>query len=411
MSAPAPTRLGRDIDAVDGVVPAAVAEPETPESLAVTLSEASMAGRVTVLRGSGSKLGWGRPPSRIDLVIATGGLAPRLVHRDGDLTVTVGAGATLAELNRQLAQKGQWLPVDSAFPSTTIGGMLATNDAGPLRHRHGTPRDLLIGITLALTDGRLVKAGGTVVKNVAGYDLGKLVTGSFGAFAAIVDATFKLLPVPHASRTLAVSYDSADVLAANVAAFAGSQLEPLACDVRVGASGPLQLLLRFASSPASTHAQVATARTMLSGQVSEVDGDAEPSLWRAQVDAPWAPGAVGRADDRAVIRLSWMPAQLAGVLRLVHGLRAQAASVSLHARAIVGTGLLSVHGDVAQQAAIVTRLRAETAVGHVAVLQGSPALKAAVDVWGPAPQTQASLVAIKRALDPAGILNAARGPV
>lgn len=398
------TRPGGAGDAVDGAVPRAVAEPETPAALAATLAEASAGGRTTVLRGGGSKLAWGRPADHVDLVIATSRLAPVLVHRDGDLTVTVGAGHTLADLNRELALKGQWLPVDSAFPSATIGGVVSTNDAGPLRHRHGTPRDLLIGITLALTDGRLVKAGGTVVKNVAGYDLGKLVSGSFGAFAAIVDATFKLLPVPHASSTLVTTYDSPEVLAANVAALAASQLEPLSCDVQAGESGPSRLLLRFASSPASTHAQVAAARAIVAGQVSEVSGDAERDLWRTQVQAPWA-------GDAAVIRLSWMPARLADVLRLVHDLRVQSGAVALHARAVVGTGLLSVRGTAREQATVVERLRASEVAGHVVVLRGGRALKDLVDVWGRPVEAQASLLALKRAFDPAGILNASRGPV
>ncbi len=398
------TRPGGAADAVDGVVPGAVAEPETPAALAATLAAASTDRRTTVLRGGGSKLAWGRPPDHVDLVITTGRLAPVLVHRDGDLTVTVGAGVPLAELNHQLAQKGQWLPIDSAFPAATIGGVLSTNDAGPLRHRHGTPRDLLIGITLALTDGRLVKAGGTVVKNVAGYDLGKLVSGSFGAFAAIVDATFKLLPVPHASNTLAATYDSTEVLAANVAALAASQLEPLSCDVQVEESGASRLLLRFASSPASTHAQVAAARMIVAGQASDVTGDAERELWRAQVQAPWT-------GDGAVIRLSWMPSRLADVLRLVRDLRAHTGAVALHARAVVGTGLLSVRGTAREQATVVEQLRASEVVGHVVVLRGSRGLKALVDVWGRPAEAQASLLALKHSFDPAGILNAARGPV
>jgi glycolate oxidase FAD binding subunit len=126
----------------------------------------------TVIRGGGSKLTWGRIPERIDLVLSTARLGDTLIHRDGDLTATVSAGVRLADLNTHLAEKGQWLPVESAFDATTIGGLIATNDAGPLRHRFGTPRDLLLGVTLALTDGRLVKSGGVVVKNVAGYDLG-----------------------------------------------------------------------------------------------------------------------------------------------------------------------------------------------------------------------------------------------
>src|SRR4029079_2538963 len=124
--------------------------------------------------------------------------------------------------------RGQVLPVGSAFVGTTVGGALATNDSGPLRQRFGTPRDLLIGITLALTDGRRVKSGGTVVKNVAGYRTGKLVTGSYGALAAIVDATFKLLPLPHASATLRALYTDPEPLAADAAAISAGQFEPRA---------------------------------------------------------------------------------------------------------------------------------------------------------------------------------------
>ncbi len=406
MAASAALRPGVEADAVDGVVPGAVAEPGTPEQLAAVLAEASSAGRTTVVRGGGTKLGWGRVPARVDLLLSTARLAPVVVHRDGDLTATVSAGVSLADLNRQLAAKGQWLPVDSAFAGATIGGMLATNDAGPLRHRHGTARDLLIGVRLALTDGRLVKAGGTVVKNVAGYDLGRFVTGSFGTLAVIVEATFKLLPVPHASSTLVTAYASAEVLAANAAAIAASQIEPLACDVHVPAAGRPSLLVRFASSPAATRAQAATARTMLVGETEELSGDAERVRWTGQVQAAWA----GQA---AVVRLSWMPARLAEVLRLVEDLRGRTSgALTLTARAIVGTGLLSVGGTPREQAAVVEHLRARTdLVGHVALLRGGRELKAAVDVWGQAPSAQAALEALKRTFDPAGILNAARGPV
>jgi glycolate oxidase FAD binding subunit len=188
----ASTREGSAADAIDGVVPRQIVEPDTASGLAAALQRASRDRLVTVLRGGGTKLGWGRRPPPIDLLVSTARLNSLLVHRHGDLTATAHAGVTLAQLNRELARHGQWLPVDSAFDGATIGGIVATNDSGPLRHRHGTPRDLLIGVTLAMPDGRLVKAGGHVVKNVAGYDLGKLVSGSFGSLAAIVDATFKL---------------------------------------------------------------------------------------------------------------------------------------------------------------------------------------------------------------------------
>ena len=217
-------RQGTASDAVDGIVPSQVVEPTDASELAATLQAASRDKQITVLRGGGTKLGWGRTPAAIDQVVSTAKLNTLLVHRHGDMTATVHAGVSLAHLNRELARHGQWLPLDSAFDEATIGGMLATNDAGPHRHRYGTPRDLLIGVTLALTDGRIVKAGGTVVKNVAGYDLGKLVTGSFGSLGAIVDATFKLLPIPQASATLDAAYDDGEVLARDAMNVATSQL-------------------------------------------------------------------------------------------------------------------------------------------------------------------------------------------
>ena len=147
----------------------------------------------------------------------------------GDLTVTVEAGALLGDLNRTLAAHGQWLPLDPFFGDrATIGGLLATNDSGPHRHRFGTPRDLVIGVRLATVDGRLAKAGGQVVKNVAGYDLSKLVSGSFGGLAAIVSATFKLSPAPPASGTVLIGPLDSGTVARIAAVMASSQLEPVA---------------------------------------------------------------------------------------------------------------------------------------------------------------------------------------
>ena len=177
-----------------------------------------------VLRGGGTKIGWGRKPSSVDLVLSTKRLDAVVAHEHADLTATVQAGARLDEVNRILARQGQWLPIESAFDESTIGGVVATNDSGPLRHRYGTPRDLLIGIRLALTDGRLIKAGGNVVKNVAGYDVGRLISGSHGSLAAIVSVTFKLSPLPAATGTLVATFDRADTLVAAVSAITSSQL-------------------------------------------------------------------------------------------------------------------------------------------------------------------------------------------
>lgn len=386
-------------------MPRAVTEPETGEAFAEALAQASRERLQTVIRGGGTKIGWGRPPAAVDLVVGTTRLNRLLAHRAGDLTATVQAGMRLRDLNEALRGARQWLPVETAFEGATVGGVVATNDAGPSRHRNGTPRDLTIGVTLALTDGRLVKAGGTVVKNVAGYDLGKLVSGSHGTLAGIVDVTFKLVPIPQASSTLVAVYADAAALARDAGALSGSQVEPAAFDIRMdAAAGPTySLLLRVATSPAATDAQMATARALISGDTTVLTGDAERALWDDQIEAPWRDGA-------AVVRLSWLPTNLAEVLRLLEDLHRSGTPAALHARAM-GTGLVRLAGDARQEAAAIARLRASLSVGHVAVLRAGADVKAAVDVWGPPRESDKVALAVKQMFDPAGMLNAGRGPI
>jgi len=396
-------RQGSAADAVDGVVPRQIVEPADANELAATLHAASRDKHVTVLRGGGTKLGWGRRAAAIDLVVSTAKLNTLLVHRHGDMTATVHAGVTLAQLNRELARHGQWLPIDSAFDAATLGGIVATNDSGPVRHRYGTPRDLLIGVTLALTDGRIVKAGGHVVKNVAGYDLGKLASGSFGTLGAIVDATFKLLPIPRASATVDTAYDDGEVLARDVMQVSTSQLEPMAFDVMLD-GGQYRLRLLFASSREAVTAQVESAQRLLSKPSSVVTGDPEMDVWADQVRSPWA-------GTGAVIRFGWLPAKLAELTTLIHEVQQIAGSVVMCGRVSVGAGLLRVDGDLRTQAAVVERLRSSVWVGNVAVLRASHDLKQHVDVWGPASSAADAVRAVKDMLDPAGILNAGRGPI
>jgi glycolate oxidase FAD binding subunit len=401
-------RAGEAADAIDGAIPRLVIEPDTAEHLAAALAWASRARLHTVIRGAGTKRDWGRIPPSLDLVVGTSRLKRLIVHRHGDLTATFDAGARLKALQPELARERQWLPIDAAFDEATIGGIVATNDAGPLRHRHGTPRDLLIGVTLALTDGRLVKAGGHVVKNVAGYDLGKLVSGSYGGLAAIVDATFKLAPIPAASRTVVARYADAGALARDVVILASSQLEATAFDLRVSlaASAEYSLHVRFATSPAAVDAQVTSAAALLGGRVETVAGGEEIALWDDQVRRPWM-------ERGAVIRLSWLPAALPAVLALVGELQHFCARpMELTARATVGVGLLRIDADDADQDAVIAGFRARPdVVGHVVVLRASVAVKTRVDVWGPSSDMGGILRSLKDTFDPAGILNAGRGPI
>jgi glycolate oxidase FAD binding subunit len=262
----------------------------------------------------------------------------------------------------------------------------------------------VIGITLALTDGRLAKAGGTVVKNVAGYDLGKLVSGSHGTLAGIVDVTFKLVPIPQTSATLVAGYTDAAALARDVAALDAMQIEPAAFDLRAeDGETPFQLKLRIATSPAARDAQITAARSLVSGWTTILTDSAEQAAWAAQLDV------LSHGD--ATVRFSWLPSRLQQVLDLLTELQQAGRIRVLFAGRVMGAGAARLVGELPALAAAVERLRASPDVGHVVLLRGSRELKQRVDVWGPEWPSDRVARAVKQTLDPAGILNAGRGPI
>jgi len=406
-------------ESIDGIQPRETIEPASADDVAATLASASKQRASVVIRGGGTKMGWGRTPSSVDLVLSTKRLTALVAHEHADLTATMQAGARLDEVNRALARHGQWLPVESAFDQTTIGGAIATNDSGPLRHRYGTPRDLLIGIRLALTDGRLIKAGGNVVKNVAGYDVGKLMSGSHGSLAAIVSATFKLMPLPGASSTLVTTFDRPDALVIALTAITSSQLEASAIEIRTGPAkaGPHEdvgsafrrtysLLLKFESTPGALHAHVQKARALASGvRCDVITAQSEADLWRNHVREPWASKGM-------IVKFAWMPASLGAVLALIDDVRPGVTDIELTGRAAIGSGLLRVDADARTQRSVVERLRSRPDVfRHVVVLRADAELKQQLDVWGPLGDAGSLGASVKHALDPVGILNAGRGPV
>jgi glycolate oxidase FAD binding subunit len=398
-------------DRIDDVLPGLIVTPKTAEAVAATLRWAATNTRSVVIRGGGSKVEWGARAPSIDLVLDMSRLNQVLVHQPGDLTVTVEAGIRLRDLNEQLAPHGQWLALDPVFADrATVGGLLATNDSGPQRHRFGTPRDLVIGIQLATTDGTLSKAGGQVVKNVAGYDLSKLVSGSFGTLAAIVSATFKLTPLPEASSTIEIDRLSLDELVAVAGVITSSQLEPVAFEVRVhqsaGSPAPeIACLIRFASFAGVVEAEVANASSRIATvhQVFRVvSGSAEHELWAAHGRRPWdAPGTI--------VRAAWRPAALRAVLEQLIAF-CRSTGFELVGRVGVGAGYIRLPGDLTEQAAAVQRLRSSGAVGNVLITRAPMEMKTADSVW-PRPRSTAALeAALKRELDPVGVLGAGRGP-
>src|SRR5271155_4463235 len=195
-------RAATGSDAVCGAQPRLVLEPANEQQLAAVLRLANDANLVVIPRGGGTKLSWGNSPTRADVILSTARLDKVIEHAWADLTVSVEAGCTIHKLQSALAQHGQRLALDPLWPAqATIGGILSTNDSGSLRLRFGSLRDLIIGVTLALPDGTLASSGGKVVKNVAGYDLPKLVTGALGTLGVITRANFRLHPTPRSIRS------------------------------------------------------------------------------------------------------------------------------------------------------------------------------------------------------------------
>ena len=270
-------------DAVAGVMPRFAASPATVAEAGALLAAAAAADLAVVPRGGGSKLGWGAPPRRCDLVVDTTALDQVVEHAAGDLVARVQAGVSVARLREVLAGAGQQLALDpppaapgagaasgagAAAASTapcgpdgaapdwlgaTVGGTLATGAAGPRRLRYGTPRDLIIGITVVRADGTVAKSGGKVVKNVAGYDLGRLFTGSCGTLGLIVEAVFRLHPLPASTTYVTVDCPGADEAYRTVAAAAGSGLAPSAVEIDRAARGaPARVAVLLEGDPEAT---------------------------------------------------------------------------------------------------------------------------------------------------------------
>ncbi len=211
MSVDAPTALL----AVDGLAPRSIAEPASVDEVASALREANERGEAVIPWGAGQHMSLGNIPARYDLALRMTKLDRVLEYEPADLTITVESGITMGRLQSVLAEHGEFLPID-APAEATAGGVLSAGLSGPSAHAYGLPRDWLIGCKIALADGTIVKAGGRVVKNVAGYDMQKLVVGSIGTLGVIAEATFKVAPLPPAQETLLATFSTVDEAAAAV---------------------------------------------------------------------------------------------------------------------------------------------------------------------------------------------------
>ena len=376
----------------------------TPEEVSSLLADASAARRPLVVRGGGTKAGWSHSAADGRGELSTRGLNRLVAHRHGDLTATVEAGAVLGDVNRELARHGQWIPLDPNWPDrATIGGIVSANDSGPRRHRFGGPRDLIIGIEIARADGVRAKAGGIVVKNVAGYDLARLMTGSFGCLAVVLNATFKLYPLAPASRTLVVDVPDSAAARAIVKALDARHLTPTAVEVE---SPPTRLLVRFESIPASVNAQTDQAVKIAAecgGRAVPVDGNEEEHEWAAHRDRPWT--------CAAVLKVTLLPNDLSNIVDLI-ARRAGAADLVIAGRAGLGVLTVGLNGTLASQIAVIEALRKRPArTGSATLLHAPDELRSAVGTWDPPGDSFKIMQGLKRAFDPNGILNPGGGPL
>ncbi len=400
-------RQSTDADSIDGVRSQVVAEPATGDEVAAVLGWASAEQLTVSVRGGGTKLDWGGVSNLVDLIVSTARLNRVIKHRHGDLTATVDAGTTLGTLNATLAAHGQWLPLDPPWSEqATIGGILATNDSGSRRHRHGTPRDLIIGITIVRPDGELAKAGGIVVKNVAGYDLSRLMTGAFGSLGVIVDATFKLAPVAPASRTVIVETDAVETLASVMADVQASTLTPTAVEV---SCPPPRVLVRFDSVETAVAQQANEAIHLLA-----TGGRVTRAVAGVDADGVWDDYARWWSEPGTLVKVTMLPQNVGRTLGWFRQ-TSERQNVELAVQGRAGLGVLDVRlrGSVDAQVALLSALRERfrSGEGAAVIRRGSPELRTAIDPWGPLGDGRKIMQAIKQRFDPEGRLNPGRGPV
>ena len=393
-------------DAVDGAQPCFVAEPGSVEETSELLRFAAEEGLAVSPRGGGTKSSLGNPPRALDLVLSTARMNEVIEHVPGDQVVRVQAGIKLQDLQERLTGSDQMLGLDPVEKDAgaTVGGVVATNSSGPRRHRYGTIRDLIIGITVVLSDGTVAKAGGKVVKNVAGYDLSKLFTGSLGTLGVIAECNFRLHPRPETARTVAVVLGSAQAAGEAAQAVLHAQLVPSAVELHWSEDEKLLTVLIEGIEP-GVEAQSDTASYLLRGfgEVRTLTDEEAGSL------GPLAPPGT---ENEVAVKISAPPSELTGVLDSALGAcsrRGVAPRITGHAG--IGVTYVALSGrDEEAHIQIVEELREiwTRRGGSVVVRSAPPAFKERVEAWGPLGSRLELTRRVKQKFDPRGIMNPGR---
>lgn len=419
----------RERFAIEGKAPGCVAYPSSAEQVARTLLCAADHDLAVIACGGATGLGIGNPPARYDIALCMGNLNGVQFYEPSDLTAGIGAGMKLKDLRNLLKPDGLWLPLDpSGSEHATLGGILATNASGPLRHFYGAPRDMVVGMQVATTEGKLIKTGGRVVKNVAGYDLGKLLIGSYGTLGVITEVNLKLFPLPAERGTFVISVGDLGMARDLRRKILASPVDLLrmvlldaeavgiidsACSFGSGNREP-ELWLEaggFHSVIERTWNELDKLGRAAGARVCERDEESSHRAWRVISDfsnwlASTYPGAVVM---RCTIPIARNEEFLSLAQQEAQNENVRTASVALSGAGIIYFGLLG-SSNADRTADLISHFRksAEKAGGALILISAGTDVKRKVDGWG-VPATGLDLMRkMKAAWDPAGILAPGR---
>ncbi len=359
--------------------------------------------------GGGSKISWGGLVEA-DLIVSTKNLNKLIQHAVGDLTVTLEAGTKFATVQDTLATAGQFLALDPTAPqSATMGGIVATADTGSLRQRFGSVRDQLLGISFVRADGQLAKAGGRVVKNVAGYDLMKLFTGSYGTLGIITAVTFRVYPLLEASETVVLTGE-AEKIAQALTSLRSSALTPTKADLlssqlveRLDIGQGLGLIVQFQSMAESVRQQSASLLEL--GQQLGLQGASYSAIDEAQL---WqklqTQMSVDTTEPVVTCKIGLLPTAAVAMLAQLDTIAPQSGISLIHTGS--GLGFLRLEADVATAEKILEmRSHCETQGGFLTILEAAAALKQQIDVWGYSGNALNLMRLIKQQFDAENILS------
>jgi glycolate oxidase FAD binding subunit len=391
---------------VDGLLPSKAMYPASPEEAAQSLQVCAEAGVTAVIHGGGTQIGLGNPPRSYDVAVSTARLDQLLEYEPADLTCRVQAGMRIQVLQETLAKKGQRLPLDPPLPGrATLGGILAANTNGLNAGRYGTVRDWVVGIAVAYPTGKVARAGGKVVKNVAGYDLMKLHIGALGTLGLIAEVNLKVQTLPEAAATLLAHFENVSDALEAARQLARSYLAPASlalldrktlweCGVTADWHWTLAVGLEGYAR------EVKAAQTQTSGVIRSAGGridalEAPPGFWERTRDWPAAEtDQVGLHGMSSLTGLASMVRAAGPEARLL----AHPAAGEVHLRVPIGTAEL-----------MLWRLRQATGEEGRVIVRSAPAeMKVALNVWGPPPPGFPLMQGLKRALDPKTTLNPGR---